>query len=335
MPIHHYLIVMLLALTATVRAAEPSPKGLQEAFIADLTAHHGFKASELRALLAQAQVRQPILDAIARPAEKRLNWGEYRQIFLKPDRINGGVDYWRANAATLERAAREYGVPPQIIVAIVGVETRYGRHTGNYTVLDALYTLGFHYPKRGEFFRSELSHFLRLAREEQVDPTTPTGSYAGAMGKPQFISSSYRAYAVDFDGDGKRDIWNNDADVIGSVANYFSRHGWRNGEPVTQRLPELRGAQRDLLSDDYKPHIELARLRAAGLPLDDDLADTRKGAIIELENTDGIEYWLSLDNFYTITRYNHSPLYAMAVYQLSEEIRRAYTSTPLTPMSEG
>jgi membrane-bound lytic murein transglycosylase B len=309
-------------------ALAATPDQLREAFEAEMVEQHQFDAAELHRLLDQAQVRQPILEAIARPAEKRLNWGEYRKIFLTRDRIRGGLEFWRDNADILQQAAEQYGVPPQIIVAIIGVETRYGRHTGRYAVLDALYTLGFHYPKRGKFFRSELSHFLRLAREEQLDPGEPMGSYAGAMGRPQFISSSYRAYAVDFDGDGKRDIWNNNADVIGSVANYFARHGWQPGQPVTQRVQGVNGDHAEIIAAGYKPSTTVGKLVESGVQLQQPLPEDSKTSLLALETEDGTQHWLGLDNFYVITRYNHSPLYAMAVYQLSEAIRALREQQP-------
>jgi membrane-bound lytic murein transglycosylase B len=317
------LTAALTGLAGTVQAATPNQ--LRDAFIDRMATEHGFDRTAVRRTLYQARVRKPILEAIARPAEKRLTWGQYRRIFLKPARIDGGVAYWKENADTLRRAEQTHGVPPEIVVAIIGVETLYGRHTGTYPVLDALTTLGFHYPKRGKFFRSELSHFLRLVREEGVQATEPMGSYAGAMGRPQFISSSYRAYAVDFDGDGKRDIWHNDADVIGSVANYFARHGWTPGQPVTTRVNGLQAAQRALIDKGLKaPHTPVSAFIASGLQPADTVPVGLKASLIELEGSAGPEHWLSLPNFYTITRYNHSPLYAMAVYQLSEEIRRAH-----------
>ncbi len=291
----------------------------QQDFIASMAAEHGFDAAELERLLGEAKRVQVILDAIAKPAEG-LPWWKYRRIFLTPERAAGGAEYWQRNAATLARAEAEYGVAPEIIVAIVGVETFYGRHTGKYPVLDALYTLGFHYPKRASFFRKELGEFLLLAREEALDPRGPMGSYAGAMGRPQFIPSSFRAYAVDFDGDGKRDIWGNDADVIGSVANYFARHGWRHGAPVAVPVTGGSGDHAELVAAGMKPSLTVGQLTAAGLRLDTQLPADAATSLVELEQPEQREYWAGLDNFYVITRYNRSNLYAMAVYQLSREI---------------
>lgn len=328
---NRYLFLLLFSWLGAAHGAEPAtpepspaPEALREVFIGEMVKQHGFDAGELQALLDSAVVKDSILEAIARPAEKRLTWGEYRKIFLTPERVKGGLRYWQAHAKDLQRAEKVYGVPPEIIVAIIGVETRYGRHAGRYRVLDALSTLGFHYPPRAKFFRRELGEFLVLTREEQNDPRELLGSYAGAMGKPQFIPSSFRAYAVDFDGDGHRDIWNNDTDVIGSVANYFARHGWRPGGPVARRvqIPELTPALQAVIDHGYKPSTTVGELLEAGVVLDAPLAPDLPAALLALEGDSGTEYWLALPNFYAITRYNHSPLYAMAVYQLSDAIRR-------------
>ncbi len=294
----------------------------EQAFIDKMVKEHQFDAAEISSLLNQAKKQQSIIDAMSRPAEKRLNWGQYRKIFITDKRIKGGMKFWKENQAILEQAEKTYGVPAQIITAIVGVETYYGRITGKYSVLDSLYTLGFHYPPRAKFFRSELEEFLQLAREEGVSPTEPLGSYAGAMGRPQFISSSFRAYAVDFDKDGKRDIWENNADVIGSVANYFKRHGWKAGEPVAQLVTGAKKGFDEEIKAGYKPSLDVKALIDKGIILGSSLDKDAKVALLEMESDDGNEYWVTSPNFYAITRYNHSPLYAMAVFQLSEAIRQ-------------
>jgi membrane-bound lytic murein transglycosylase B len=294
----------------------------EQAFIDKMVKEHQFDAAEISSLLNQAKKQQSIIDAMSRPAEKRLNWGQYRKIFMTDKRIKGGMKFWKENQAILEQAEKTYGVPAQIITAIVGVETYYGRITGKYSVLDSLYTLGFHYPPRAKFFRSELEEFLQLAREEGVSPTEPLGSYAGAMGRPQFISSSFRAYAVDFDKDGKRDIWENNADVIGSVANYFKRHGWKAGEPVAQLVTGAKKGFDEEIKAGYKPSLDVKSLIDKGIILGSSLDKDAKVALLEMESDDGNEYWVTSPNFYAITRYNHSPLYAMAVFQLSEAIRQ-------------
>ncbi|MBT8438577.1 MAG: lytic murein transglycosylase B [Gammaproteobacteria bacterium] len=256
---HYKKLLLAAAFVCTHTAVANNDASLAEKekqdFILEMSQKHGFDQQFLTKTLDQAKVKQSILDAISRPAEKTLTWSQYRNIFIKPKRIEGGVQFWKENEADLNKAYQQYGVPPEIITAIIGVETLYGKHTGGYRVLDALTTLGFHYPPRSKFFRKELLQFLLLTREEKVDPTEPTGSYAGAMGKPQFIPSSYRHYAIDFDNDGKRDIWNNNTDVIGSVASYFSRHGWRRDRPVTVPASNVDNHHNEMVKAGMKPSI--------------------------------------------------------------------------------
>ena len=291
--------------------------------IEEMTLSHGFAAEQLEALFAEAERKQVILEAISRPAERVKPWSEYRPIFLTDARIARGVDFWREHEAALSRAEREYGVPAEVIVAIIGVETFYGRNTGSYRVLDALSTLCFDYPPRGPFFCQQLREFLLLAREEQVDPLRLKGSYAGAMGLPQFMPGSFRAYAVDFDGDGRIDIWNNPVDAIGSVASYFKRHGWVTGASVVSRVQADGERVEEGISPGLEPTLSVAELRELGwrseLPLDDGLSVTA----IRFDGEAGEEYWLGLPNFYVITRYNRSAMYAMAVHQLGEALVQA------------
>jgi len=295
--------------------------GKIDAFTDKMVTEHGFERTEVTRILGQAHRRQDIIDKISKPAERTLNWGQYRKIFLTEKRTSQGADFWRRNRQALKDAEQEYGVPAQIIVAIIGIETFYGRITGKDRVLDALYTLGFYYPKRSKFFLGELESYLLLTREEKMDPAKPKGSYAGAMGLGQFMPSSYLSYAVDFDGDGKRDIWNNETDAIGSVANYFARHGWTEGEPVTRRATGVKPKHKKFIEAGMKPSISIAKLRSAGIDTGSDLPGKMLSSLIELETEAGKEFWLGLPNFYTITRYNHSNMYAMAAYQLSERIR--------------
>ena len=318
-----FFMTCLLMLSMGLYAQTASE--LQETFIQQMVKEHGFEAKALQALFADAKIERPVIKKVNQPAEKKLDWGRYRKIFLTEKRIKQGVDYWQKNQADLQRAEATYGIPAHIIVAIIGVETSYGRHTGKYSVLKALGTLGFYHTRRGKFFRSELSHFLRLTREEGMDPRKPKGSYAGAMGRPQFISSSYRHYAIDFDGDGKRDIWHNDADVIGSVANYFAEHGWKTGQPVTTPISGINDQHAAMLAAGYKPRYPLKDIRAAGIQLPTTYNNDQLGSLLSFKDGEAVEYWLGLKNFYVITRYNHSPLYAMAVYQLSEAIRERKT----------
>ena len=311
----------LLSLAAATASAErpDSYNSDRDKLIREMQHEHGFDAEKLRMLMAKAVYRQSIIDAISRPAEAK-PWSQYRPIFLTASRIEQGVEFWEQNAALLQQAEQVYGVPSELIVAIIGVETRYGGYLGKYPVLDALTTLAFGYPKRAAFFRSELIQFLLLTREEQVDATAVLGSYAGAMGLPQFIPSSYRAYAVDFDGDGRRDLWNSRADVIGSVAAYFQRHGWVRGEQITTRANGADSRHDSFVDTDMKPSIPYSSLRQAGIESEQPVADDTLVSLVRLDGEQGPEHWLGLNNFYVITRYNHSNLYAMAVYQLSREI---------------
>lgn len=321
-----FTILILITFLVTPAMAK-TPDQLRDDFIDDMVERHGFERAELTRTLHQAHTKSSILDAISRPAEKRLNWTAYRKIFIQPERIRQGVDYWRRHAEELAAAEKEYGVPPHIIVGILGVETRYGAHTGGHRVLDALHTLGFHYPRRGAFFREQLNHFLRFAREEGIAPTMPTGSYAGAMGVPQFMPDSFRIYAVDFDGDGRRDIWNSQKDVIGSVANYFVKKGkWRRGGAVAAPASGVGADHAAFIEAGARPGIDAHRLRDAGIEsalLDGD----GKVALIDLETDQGTEYWVVRPNFYSIMRYNPRTKYAMAVYQLAEAVREAYRQT--------
>ena len=310
------LLLLLFSLSLAAQATDRV-----EAFIQRMSKTHGFEAAELRKVLGQARMRQDIIDRMNKPAERTLNWGQYRKIFLQDKRIVQGAAFWKRNQAALEKAEQTYGVPPRYIVAIIGVETFYGRIAGKDRVLDALYTLAFHYPKRSKFFTSELEKYLILTHEEGLDPAKPLGSYAGAMGLGQFMPSSYLTYAVDFDGDGKRDIWNNETDAIGSVANYFARHGWKSGQPVTTPVSGVTDVHKKFLDAGLKPRFTLGQLRQAGLTLDPALGDDLATALVKLVTDEGPEYWAGLHNFYVITRYNHSPLYAMAVYELGERIR--------------
>jgi membrane-bound lytic murein transglycosylase B len=275
-----------------------------------------------------ARFKQSIVDAISRPAEGK-PWHEYRPIFITEKRIAGGVEFWKDNRELIGQAAERYAVDPQIIVAIIGVETFYGRITGSYRVLDALATLSFYYPDTGndrsDFFSRELVNFVLLGSEEGLPLREVTGSYAGAMGLGQFMPSSYREYAVDLDGDGRRDLWSSMADVIGSVANYLRRHGWAFGEPVTVAATAGSNADMALVARrDFKPKLTVDQLQQGGFAPSSAVEAERPAAVIRLEQVDRDDYFITFDNFYVITRYNRSPLYAMAVYELAEAIRARY-----------
>lgn len=322
----YFPLVLIVTLSALhVRAATQAEDLTQRedvsAFIERVSAANKLDAEKLRTVLAAARVQQSILEAIARPAEKTMTWGRYRKIFIKPQRIEGGVEFSAKYAEHLQRAEQKYGVPASMITAIIGVETLYGKRMGNYRVVDALATLAFDYPPRSKFFTKELEHFLVLSLSNQLDPLQAKGSYAGAMGYGQFMPSSYRAYAVDFDDDGLADIWNNPVDAIGSVANYFARHGWKeNGDVI---LPaQLNGATLDAeqVNASLKPSVKAKNLAAVGLASKQKLESATLIAPFKYVGDEGDEYWLGLHNFYVITRYNRSRLYAMAVYQLSQAI---------------
>lgn len=314
------LAMMILTLSCSAQASYTQRKDVQE-FINQMVKKHNFDRTILNQWVARANRLDGVLESIAKPAEKTLTWERYRPIFLKQKRIDLGREFMQEHRALLERAEKETGVSQSIITAIIGVETYYGRHKGKTSVFDSLMTLGFDYPPRSKFFRSELEHFLLLAREVDIDVSSIKGSYAGAMGMPQFISSSYRTYAVDFDGDSKRDLWNSTADVIGSVANYFKKHGWQRGGDVVQRA-RVKQNLKETTRTKLKPHTSIADFRHQGVVTDKAYADDVMTTLVTLEGDDGIEHWLGLKNFYVITRYNHSAMYAMAVYQLSLELEK-------------
>ncbi|MHB0776981.1 lytic murein transglycosylase B [Halomonas sp. WWR20] len=286
----------------------------------------GLDAQRLTSVMQGAEFQQDVLDAMSGAAERHLRWGEYRDIFIQPQRVNEGVDFIKAHADAFARAEQQYGVPAEVIAAIIGVETRYGANTGRHRVLDSLSTLAFHHPSRNTFFRGELAAFLTITLAQGVEPGELKGSYAGAMGYPQFIPTSYQAYAVDFDDDGLRDLWHNPVDAIGSVANYFARHGWKTGAPV---LVDAQGPDVPPESIEFnlahKPYVSVQTLRDKGITAKrSDLEPSRQVIPLALETDEGrYRYAVGLENFYVITRYNHSYLYAMAVTTLAEHIKAA------------
>ena len=290
-------------------------------FISYMEKEHGFDSKELSLLFDKTIVSKSILEAIQRPAEKKLLWYQYRKIFLKEKRIKQGVEFWLNNELKLKEAEKKFGVPPEVITAIIGVETNYGRNSGSYRVIDSLNTLAFHYPKRAPFFLSELEQFLLLVREQDFIPEKLKGSYAGAMGMPQFISSSYRNYAIDFDGDNVVDIWGNPDDVIGSVANYFFQHGWENKGSVITEVTINGKEYKNILDEKLQLDIYGSDLKKYGIVVNSNFDDDEKLKLFEFKLEDASEYWLAQNNFYVITRYNHSKLYAMAVYQLALKIK--------------
>ena len=292
----------------------------RDAFVERMVEEHGFNAGELAEILERAEIEQSILEAISRPAERVLTWHEYRNIFLTDTRIDGGVEFWQQHADEIARASESFGVAPELLVAILGVETNYGRRMGSYRVIDALATLAFAYPPRSGFFSSELEAFFLLAREEGMDPETLLGSYAGAMGAGQFISSSFRAYAVDGNGDGIRDLWEDWEDVFASVANYFKAHGWRAGETVVERATLGSGRTPGEAANSMNLNDTLASVRAAGYEVSAGLPEETPVTLLSLEGENGQEYWVGFHNFRVITRYNRSVMYALAVHQLARTI---------------
>ena len=310
-------IFFLNALPMSVFTATLEEDPEVDAFISHMVAKHAFSRDELTSLLRYATIEDRVLKAFSRPAERKA-WHEYRELFITPARIEGGEAFGLKYKTSLSRAENTYGISPAIIVAIIGIETSYGKHIGRVRVLDALVTLGFRGQRRQAFFRRELEEFFLLAREEGLDPRQILGSYAGAIGIAQFISSSYRAYAIDFDGDGRRDLIGSAVDAIGSVANYLAQHGWqKQGKvAVAVQVPE----QVPQFPQGLKPNLPIGTMRRAGIEIGQGISDHEKGRFIVLETATGRGYWVGFQNFYAITRYNPSTLYAMAVHTLSVAI---------------
>ena len=304
-------------------------------FVRDTSARYGIPAAEIEATLARANFLDSVVAAMSRPAERVKPWHEYRPMFITQARIDGGRSFLEQNRAALERVQAHTGVPAELIVAIIGVETSYGRNTGKYSVLDALYTLAFRYPRSGDpaklerevrrelFFRDELAQLFALGREEKLDIAALKGSYAGAMGMGQFMPSSYRQFAVDGDGDGRRDLFGSLDDVFASIANYFVAHGWQRGAPVAGRADKAAGAP-DFVPPDPKaldPVYPLALLESKGYSLRAGEPRADGAVVVALDGDAGREYWLGYRNFYVITRYNRSPMYSLSVHQLAQAIR--------------
>jgi membrane-bound lytic murein transglycosylase B len=320
--------LMLCSVLVCLSVASAIAAGYQDrpevvSFIDDLVVKEGFNRQLLLDVFAQAEYKPRIIEAISRPSERVLHWDEYQDIFLTEKRRSQGVAFIKTHRRTLKKAQQKFGVPPEIVSAILGVETYYGRITGSYRVLDALSTLAFDYPPRSRFFKSELRQLFLLAREQKQEIVSLTGSYAGAMGLGQFIPSSYRRYAIDFDQDGVADIWNNPVDAIGSVANYLKSHGWQANQEVVLRIDDPGSLSDGNFNRSLKPSMTIAEARLAGVSIDLDLKDAAKVSPMKLQGKVADEYFLGLKNFYVITRYNHSKLYAMAVFQLSQQLAQS------------
>lgn len=318
----------LASVFSTASLADYSEHPEAGAFVDTMVDDHQFDRQQVLTWLAYAQHQKSIVKAMSRPAEKAKPWHEYRKIFVTETRANRGLEFWKENRATLEKAELEFGVDAAIIVSIIGVETNYGRNTGSYKVIDALTTLAFDYytytekrESRKRFFTIQLENLLLLAREQNQDPLELKGSYAGAMGWGQFMPNSYRDYAVDYDGDGFADIWTNPTDAIGSVANYFTKHGWKEDQPVATRAYIENTPSKEGLNKMKRPTATLGDLIAQGYKPVEEFAPDSKAFPMSFKAKYGTEYWIGLHNFYVIGRYNPRTKYAMAVYQLSELMR--------------
>jgi membrane-bound lytic murein transglycosylase B len=321
------LAAVLIIVAAGPASALDTHRADVKAFIGQMVEEHSFKKSQLRKLLAGARSQPAILEAMERPAEKAKQWYEYRPIFLTERRIREGTEFWLAHRQELDQASLRSGVPPEYLAAIVGVETFYGRLTGSYRVLDALATLAFDYPARSKFFRDELEQYLLLTRELGLDPTTLKGSYAGAMGAPQFMPSNYRRYAVDATADGHIDLWTNWSDVCASVGNYLKEHGWNAGEAVLSEATVDPDKAADLDGRKLGLAETVGSLKAKGVQFDSALPPEAPAMLIAADEADGVHWRVGYNNFYVITRYNHSALYAMAVYELAAAVRQQVLMT--------
>ena len=297
------------------------------AFIDEMVIKHQFERAELEQIFQRAQYRQAVIDAITTPATIK-PWPEYRANFVNDKRISGGLQFWQRHAKALQIAQRQYGVPQEIIVAVIGVETQYGRNSGKFGVLDALTTLAFDYPRRADFFRSELENYLLLARDQEWELFKVQGSYAGAIGIPQFMPSSYRKFAVDFDNDDMIDLLDDPLDAIGSVANYLKQYGWLSGEPVAVRARVGEVVPAGMRSNPQKSGVfkikemySMAAWAAVGVTPVAQLDGDKPALLLDFTVADGVEFWLAFNNFQVITLYNNSNFYAMSVYQLAEALR--------------
>ena len=338
MTLKHTLTALCFATVASLGQTAPAMSSFADepdavAFARDLEARQGIPADELLGQLAQLRPNAKVLQLIKPPASPlQRSWERYRPRFLNDRRIDGGVRFLQENAGQLAKASALYGVPPEIIVAIIGVETEYGRNMGGFRVLEALATLAFKYPPRSEFFRTELEQFLLLCRENGLDPLAVKGSFAGAIGIPQFMPGSQRRYAVDFDGDQRVDLRGSVDDAIGSVGRFLEQHGWQAGQPIA--VPALTNGNPDpaLLQAGIRPSLKLAELSDKGVRADID--PQASVALIDLVSPEKeTEYWLGYENFYVITRYNRSSFYAMSVFQLGEAVRERLCAQPPTTVA--
>ena len=318
-----YSLLFLLSFSSYADTAFTQRKDVQN-FINSMVKQHHFNKKQLTEVMNQVVLQPQIIESMDKPFEKK-NWDVYKDLFLTPQRVKGGLDFWAANQKALDRAQKRYGVPPEIIIAILGVETLYGERQGDNRVLDALATLAFNYPKRSPYFTKELKEYLLLCREHKVPATYYKGSYAGAMGKPQFMPSSYRYYAVDFNNKGRRDLIADNADAIGSIANYFHKHGWKLNGGIAQPAKISGWSYKHIQMNPKTANYNFAQLEAAGIkPVTASIHHPGRAGVIELITDEGNEYWLAYPNFFVITRYNSSPQYALVVYLLSQQLKQQW-----------
>ena len=319
-----YLIIFLSIIISSISHSHNVERDNIRVFINNMVNKHGFKEEYLIDVLKKAESKESILEAISRPAERTLTWNQYRDIFIKKERINAGVDFWVDHIDILKKISDKTGVDIEIMLGIIGVETYFGRITGGYRVIDALSTLAFDYPKRSPFFTRELESFLLIVREEEMDPFDATGSYAGAMGSPQFMPSSYRAYAIDSDGDGRRDIWNNWEDVIGSVANYLVVHGWQRGNQIIVPALLAEASKEIEIKNGLKATESIESLLSKGVIFKTIMNGDHPAELLKLEQKNYSDYWVAMHNFFVITKYNHSIMYGLAVHQLGQDIAEQF-----------
>jgi len=313
------LFIAIVGQSNSVMSTDKNLDNKLQVFADKMETDHQFKSDDILLILKKLKIKQNIIDKMNRPAES-LAWHQYRPIWMKEKRITGGVEFFNQYKSTLEKAEEEYGVDKMMIVAIIGIESFYGKHQGTHSVLDALYTLGFHYPKREIFFNSELVQYFLLAKEQQWTLSETKGSYAGAMGMGQFISSSYRRYGVDYNEDGKVDLFNDPVDMIGSIANYFKKHGWKLNEFVAKKIELSKEQITDFVQTRLDLDKKLSEIEISDILVDEIEDKDSKVGVFSFEQKKSNEYWLVGKNFYTITRYNHNAMYALAALQLSEAI---------------
>lgn len=317
-----FIPIILITYSASCLAAQPTPISRPEVrnFITYMVDQHQYEMNELERVFSQTDFRPDILKLISTPASA-ITWDEYRKRFVNMQRIRGGINFWNKYASELEQARKIYGVPEEIIVAIIGIETAYGSSTGTYRIIDALTTLAFDFPRRADYFREELEQYLLLAREQKFGLLDIKGSYAGAIGISQFMPGSYRRYAVDFNHDGKIDLSGSAADAIGSVGNYLKEYGWEAGKPIAVRARIRSENFQKFLDTGIEPLHSVKKLREAGIIPLDSITDNTLSTLLELNNQGNRQFWLGLRNFYVITRYNRSTFYAMSVFELARAIR--------------